>query len=149
MNSNLRNELYKAICERLSAVEEIKHIDLWNHNMEFLEQESNWPMPAVFIEFAPVRWTALVNGREYRSEPIVRLHVVTEWPGDATPGSETLDNALEAFNLCGAIHRELCCLSGESFQCLDLVESHTNHNHEEIVENIEVYNCAGYISMGI
>ena len=27
----------------------IKHIDLWNHNVEFIEQEEQWDRPAVFV----------------------------------------------------------------------------------------------------
>ena len=45
----------------------IKHIDLWNHNVEFLEQEAPWPRPAVFIEFVPFKWHAVVPGVEYLS----------------------------------------------------------------------------------
>ena len=47
----MRKELYKALCERLKTVDNVKHIDLWNNNVEFIEQESAWQRPAVFIEF--------------------------------------------------------------------------------------------------
>ena len=33
-------------------------------------------------------------------------------------------------------------MEGETFKEFDLVESDTNHDHEDIVENIEVYRCA-------
>ena len=56
----------------------IKHIDLWNHNVEFIEQEENWERPAVFVEFQPIQWNAIQPGAEYRAEPIVHLHVVTD-----------------------------------------------------------------------
>jgi hypothetical protein len=32
-------------------------------------------------------------------------------------------------------------LSGEHFGRFDLRETHTNHNHDELVESIEVYWC--------
>ena len=37
----MRKEVYQMLCERLKAVGggAIKHIDLWNHNVEFIEQE--------------------------------------------------------------------------------------------------------------
>lgn len=38
-------------------------------------------------------------------------------------------------------------MEGETFKEFDLVESDTNHNHEEIVENIEVYRCEAIKSM--
>ena len=40
------------------------------------------------------------------------------------------------------IRAALACMEGETFKEFDLVESDTNHDHEDIVENIEVYRCA-------
>lgn len=48
---------------------------------------------------------------------------------------------LKVFDLSGLLHAQLAGLSGETFLELDLVESDTNHNHEDIVESIEVYQC--------
>lgn len=73
------------LCKELKEVGGglIKHIDLWNHNVEFIEQEENWERPAVFVEFCPIRWNAIVDGVEYRAEPEVKLHIVTDWAGAA------------------------------------------------------------------
>ena len=40
----MRKELYNMLCKELKEVGGglIKHIDLWNHNVEFIEQEENW-----------------------------------------------------------------------------------------------------------
>ena len=38
-------------------------------------------------------------------------------------------------------------MEGETFMEFDLVESRTNHNHEEIVENIESYQCVAIKSL--
>ena len=111
----------------------IKHIDLWNHNVEFLEQEAPWPRPAVFIEFVPFKWHAIVPGVEYRAEPLINLHVVTDWTNQ--------DAGISQFRLLDKIHGLLACLSGENFMEFDIDSSATNHNHEEIVENIETYRC--------
>lgn len=43
----MRKELYRLLCSELKAIDLIKHIDLWNHNVEFIEQEENWERPAV------------------------------------------------------------------------------------------------------
>ena len=122
----MRKELYNMLCKELKEVGGglIKHIDLWNHNVEFIEQEENWERPAVFVEFCPIRWNAIVDGVEYRAEPEVKLHIVTDWPE--------------------LIHERLSCMDGDTFMAFDLVESQTNHNHEEIVENIEVYSCVAF-----
>lgn len=60
----MRKELYNMLCKELKEVGGglIKHIDLWNHNVEFIEQEENWERPAVFVEFCPIRWNAIVDG---------------------------------------------------------------------------------------
>ena len=34
----MRKELYNLLCRELGAIAEIKHIDLWNRNVEFIEQ---------------------------------------------------------------------------------------------------------------
>ena len=85
----MRKELYQMLCDRLKEVGggAIKHIDLWNHNVEFIEQEESWARPAVFVEFRPIKWNAIVNGVEYRAEPEVALHVVTDWTGSVNDGS--------------------------------------------------------------
>ena len=141
----MRKELYQLLCRELKAIGLIKHIDLWNHNVEFIEQEENWERPAVFVEFCPIQWNAIVPGVEYRAEPLIKLHIVTDWEGSSAEGSELQEDALAALKRPGRdpglIHARLAGLSGETFLELDLVESDTNHNHEDIVESIEVYQC--------
>ena len=142
----MRKELYNALCKELKEVGggAIKHIDLWNHNVEYIEQEENWARPAVFVEFAPIQWQPTVNGVRYVAEPLVRLHIVTDWAGAASDGSPFKEEALKVFDLTDEIHRRLAGLEGETFRAFDLVESTTNHNHEEIVETIETYRCVAY-----
>ena len=153
----MRKELYKAIADRLFLIasdgsmidpeaEEqperlIKYVDLWNHNVEFIDEEQPWERPAVFVEFTPIVWETIKPGGEYRSKPVVNLHIVTDWAGDASAGSELQDDALEVLDYSGIIHRALQGLEGEHFNRFDLAETHTNHNHDVIVESIEVYKC--------
>ncbi len=145
----MRKEMYKMLCERLQTVSNgaIKHIDLWNHNVEFIEQEENWERPAVFIEFQPINWNAIRNGVEYRAEPIINLHVVTDWQGSSSADSEFREKSLEVFDLLEEIHRVLTCMEGETFAEFDLVKSTTDHNHEGIIENIETYQCVALKSL--
>lgn len=114
----------------------IEHIDLWNHNVEFIDQEVPWNRPAVFIEFVPFKWNAIVPGIEYRAQPLVNLHVVTDWVDG--------DTDIRQFRLVDKIHELLAGLSGETFMEFDIDSSATNHNHEEIVENIETYTCVAF-----
>lgn len=145
----MRKELYKKLCEQLKTVSDgaIKHVDLWNHNVEFIEQEEQWERPAVFIEFEPIQWRAIVPGVEYRTEGVVSLHVVTDWMGSSAEGSAMQDESLAVFDLLKEIHRAVALLEGETFREFDLIGSRTNHNHDEIVESVESYGYVGIMSM--
>ena len=105
----------------------IRHIDLWNHNVEFIEQEENWERPAVFVEFQPIQWNAI--------------------QGSSSADSEFREQSLKVFDLLEAIHLQLACRRGKTFLEFDLVGSSTNHNHEEIIENIETYQCVAIKSL--
>lgn len=124
----MREELFKAI-KRAMADTEVKHIDLWNHNVEFLEQEDAWPMPALFVEFGAISWEP-VSGLHLRGTGEVRLHLVTNW-------SE--GGYASAFMLCHAVHKLVGELKGSYFDHARLLRTETNHNHEDILENIDTY----------
>ena len=157
----MREELYRKLKERLEALcidvdgmyynaatedmadadsvekeRAIKHIDLWNHNVEFIEQEAAWERPAVFIEFVPFKWKTIVPGIEYRAEPLDNHHIVTDWVSQ--------DADVRQFGLLDRILELLAGLEGETFMEFDIDSSNTNHNHEDIVENIETYTCVGF-----
>lgn len=124
----MREELFEAIKTAMAGTE-VKHVDLWNHNVEFLEQEDAWPMPAVFVEFGAISWEP-VSGLHLRGTGEVRLHLVTNWS----------DGGYEAaFNLCSEMSVRACGLSGKCFDHLRLLRTETNHNHEDILENIDTY----------
>lgn len=165
----MRKEVYEMLCEQLSKLyvtpdgaygvvddgaavpdgwwRAVRHIDLWNHNVEFIEQEESWERPAVFVEFHPIEWRALVIGKEYRADARVSLHVVTDWQGSSASGSPFKDESLRVFDLLDAIHGVLSCQSGRTFCEFDLSGSSTNHNHEEIIENVETYRFVGVRSV--
>jgi hypothetical protein len=73
-------------------------------------------------------------------EPVLRckgflnLHVVNDWnaadPTEMLRLPYTVRDAIEG-------------LSGQKFASVQLVESQTNHNHEEVVESIEIYSYRG------
>ena len=48
---------------------------------------------------------------------------------------------LDQLDLPVRIHGALTGLSGDCFCGLDLEESHTNHDHEDILDTVEVYSC--------
>lgn len=131
----MRKELYAAIKAAMEKIEAVKHVDLWNHNVEFIEQEDSWARPAVFVEFGPITWQPYVGGG-YRGEGSIRLHVVTDW---LEGGQET------AWALIAQIRAAMDGVEGDSFHGLRLTETITNHNHEDILESIEVYAVKGVL----
>ena len=125
----------------------IKHIDLWNHNVEFIEQEENWERPAVFVEFQPIQWNAIKPGFKYRAVALVNLHVGADWQGDSSVDSVIRVNGRARCCRQEGIHLMLACRRGKTFLEFDLMGSSTNHNHEEIIENIETYQCVAIKSL--
>lgn len=126
----MRKELFNAIKAKLASdVPEVQHIDLWNHNVEFVEQEEGWARPAVFVEFGKIEWSPFQGGSQ-RGKGLVTIHLVTDW---AAGGHDA------AFDLCHQVHTALDGLSGDDFNGMALVETNTNHNHEEILESIDCY----------
>ena len=126
----MRKELYDAVKSKITAdVPEVKHVDLWNHNVEFIEQEESWDRPAVFVEFGSIEWSPYVGGG-HRGSGVVRLHIVTDW----IDGGQD-----EAWSLGKKLYAALEGLSGESFGGMILSETATNHNHEDILESIDTY----------
>ncbi len=119
----MRKELYAAIKAKIEGeVPEVKHVDLWNHNVEFIEQETAWGRPAVFVEFGTITWSAFHGGGQ-RGRGVVRVHLVTDW---VEGGYEA------AFDLGRKLYGVLEGMNGECFDGMALVETSTNHNHEEI-----------------
>lgn len=127
----MRKELYQKLKAQLEELEAVKHVALWNHNVVFIEQEQPWERPAVFIEILPLEWRCVVPGREYHSDVTVRLHIVYDWSEDE----------INDFDLSSEIAEAVVGLGGEHFSPLEPVAGATNHNHEQIVEDIDTYRC--------
>ena len=118
----------------------IAHIDLWNQNVEFVEEDEAWARPAVFIEFGEITWDPYKgpdNGMKGTGE--VRFHVVTEWKGSAADGSMYKDETLKDYDIPSAINTSLIGLGGAQFRNLKPSRTLVNHNHQELLENIEIY----------
>lgn len=140
----MRKQLYLAVIERLKTIVNesgeptLKHFDLWNQNVAFIEQESIFPMPAVFIEFLPIDWKTLGGGVQSATIGF-RLHIVTATPDSAADGSTYQPDALQLFDLLDDVHCALSGFRGSHFRQLQRTSSHTNHNHEELIESIESF----------
>lgn len=70
--------------------------------------------------------------RSYRGDGEIRLHIVTDFH----------DGGMEyGFEIAGKIADMLPGMRGVGYDCIELMSSLTNHNHEEILELVDVYSC--------
>lgn len=140
-------EIYRRIKKALEGMEgsPVRHVGLWNRNIDFLDQEESWERPAVFVEFAPVKWRCVEPGLEYHATPRVMLHIVTDWVDSEEASMDSAEDSSQEepveFDLPVRIHGTLCGLSGDCFCGMDIEESQTNHDHGELLESIEIYSC--------
>lgn len=140
----MRRQVFEVVTAQLKEqVPEVAHIDLWNQNVEYLEQESPFPTPAVFIEFAPIQWVRVQNPA-YREEVVeaditLHLHVVTECRNPTYEGSPYREEGLRVFDLLDEIARALYQCNRYGFRRFERTASTTNHNHEELREDIDTY----------
>lgn len=140
----MRKQLYLALIQRLKEIKNengeqtFKHLDLWNEQVVFLEQEEPFDLPAVFIEFLPIQWQTANDGAQ-TSVAQFRLHVITSSKGSARDGSAYQAESLELFDLIESVNHALFKLSGDGFRATQRIRSDTNHNHEELIESMETY----------
>ena len=128
----MRQEIFARIAAAIGEkVPEIQHIDLWNQNVSFIDQEEAWPRPAAFIEFLPIGWEPVTGRPAYKGKGRVQIHVVTDWVDK--------DSASEAFRLSDKVAKSLAGLKGDYFSGFEMLTTYTNHNHEDLVENIEEF----------
>lgn len=136
----MRKEIYLAIAERLKEkVEDIKFISVWNNNIAVLAGGAVWPRPAVFIEFESIEWHQQQNWAR-RGDVAVRLHIVTDAINyNGSTDKERQTKALAYFDLLDSINAAMQDLRGENFSGFTLTTSATNHDHAELIENVERY----------
>lgn len=136
----MRKQIFKAIADAVAAIPGVDFVDLWNNQVQTLNGGAAFPFAAVFIEFEAVEWKQQNMGAR-RGALAVRLHVVTR--AIATHGHDDprINEALEVFDLLDAINAAMQGLRGPGFSGFMLTTSATNHDHAEIVENVERYVC--------
>lgn len=126
--------------EKLPGVPAINHVGLWNENTARLTQLRPFNPPGIFVEFFPVVWSPLSRGAVH-GDMTVRLHFVTATL--AQTDTPYRDEALRRFRLIRAVKLALNDFSGgadeqgRSFSQFQYSGSDTDHNHEQICEDLE------------
>ena len=146
----MRAKIYKALVEKLKEYTDeagnqvLKHFDLWNEQVDFIEDEAPFETPAVFVEFKTINWSDTMQGLQQGTCPI-RLHVVTEWKGATEDGSQFQDKSLHRLAIVDGLATHLYNWKHDdgrtNIQRMQRTDSYTNHNHGELVEDIEDFSC--------
>jgi len=132
----------KTIKHPLTGEQFFKHFDLWNQNVEFIEQETPFATPAVFFEFFPISWKTMGQQKQ-DADLTIRLHIVTEWYGETaeyTP-EEIRQQMLDYLNIPGMVVSSLQGFCTPFTNGLMRTQSVINHNHERYVDSVEEYVC--------
>ncbi|MBQ9254996.1 MAG: hypothetical protein IJ180_09520 [Bacteroidales bacterium] len=135
----MRKKLFKLIKEKLFSIidtngdQVIKHVDLYNSQMMYIQQEQPFLTPAVFIEFSDISWKHQLHGVKEATINI-RLHVIT----DSRVGH--WQDAINVFDLLSIININLYSLSSnEGIGAFTLTNSITDSDFDELQHNIETY----------
>lgn len=128
-----------AIAARLQEeVADVKYVDLWNADLDETEGGMVWPTPAVFVEFETIEWRQIGLGVR-QGDTGIRLHVITQAVDHHGSTDARMEHALARLDLIARIHQALRGMCGVNFGTLQLTTSATNHQHEELIEDIERY----------
>lgn len=123
-----REELYTALVAALKSIDEVKHVDLWNQQTDFMEEESPFEMPAVFIELGDIEWNVLKDA--FRGWGDIKLHTAIAWSEQAP---------IEAWRLTDKIWRAMEGITGDFFSGNYPETTQSNRSHMEVFENIDIF----------
>lgn len=114
----------------------VPYVDLWNDQVNLLGGGTAFETPAVFVEFEQIDWKQQ-NAGARRGDIPVRLHIVTRAVAHHGHHDQRMGEALAVFDLINDINAAMQGLRGNGFAGFQLTTSATNHNHGELVENVE------------
>jgi hypothetical protein len=142
----MRAKLYLDVKNRLKSITGadgepmFRHFDLWNRQVEFIEQETGIAFPAIFVEFAPIQWRTLGN-RVQDATLTVRLHIVTEWFAETADHSPVEERALAYLDIADRVAAAMQGFAPEGAGAWMRSQSITDHDHGQYTDSVEEYVC--------
>lgn len=127
--------LYTGLKSDLTAIAGIKHVALWNNQLERESEENAFLYPAIFIEFLPSNFRDKGNrasSQEY--DMIVRLHICFESYKDEDTDILTLKQ-----NVWQTVHRKQYGVFGNLLRR----NEEQNFDHPNIQDYIQDYATLG------
>lgn len=108
---------YAELRERLMAVPDVQHIDLWHEQVNYLTDERSFPCPAVFFEFNTVGVND--NGKLVQQLGTqIDLHVFWETFDDTYIGAVMQEEALQFMDLLTLLNMLFHGRAGKHFNTL-------------------------------
>jgi hypothetical protein len=147
----MRKFLYKSIVEKLQGITDgegqslIRHFDIWNNNLSYIQDNEPFLCPAVFLEFGRIEWRH--QGRGVREAAVeIILHVITQRNAPTSHEQDYEDLSLSFFDLLTGINRRLhghSSFASEYFghDALTAVWSVTDHDFDELRHDQEAFVC--------
>ena len=130
----------------------LRHFDLWNQHIIQLTRQRPFTVPAVLVEFDTFRWS-YCGQRVREADIIIRLHIITATVATAETGNRYRNQALERFEIIDGITQALLGFSYDDGTrqagLFRAYESTTDHNHEQVCEDIESWITHCRDAMGV
>lgn len=144
----MKKQLYLDIVEQLKTITNsdgsrlFQHFDLWNQQVAFLEEETPFLLPAIFIEFTPHTWQTLGN-RKQCADLTIRLHIVTQWFSDTADyvPEEFMLQAVAYLDIIDKVVAAMQNFAPTNANAWMRTRSIPNHDHGRYVDSIEEYVC--------
>lgn len=144
----MKKQLYLDIVEQLKTITSadgeqlFQHFDLWNQQVAFLEENTSFNLPAVFVEFTQHTWQTLGN-RKQCADLTIRLHIVTQWFSDTADyvPEEFMLKAVEYLDIIDKVFAVMQNFAPTNANAWMRTRSIPNHDHGRYVDSIEEYVC--------
>lgn len=140
----MRKQLYLDLQTALSEIKNdeekviFEHFDLWNQNVDFLEQDTPFARPAIFVEFMPIQWKT-IGSKVQESALVIKLHIVTDWFEGTAKYNPGQSAALDYLDLPDKVIAAIQNITVNGSSSLTRTQSVINHNHHKYVDSIEEY----------
>ncbi len=107
-------ELYTELCTVLSAVDDVKYIDLWNEQPFYEDREVPFPKVSLFLEFTSESFSDLGNNGQL-ADMQVSVYVLYKTMGESRHTASRQEEALGFLDVLQNVHKALQGIQGEHY----------------------------------